>query len=350
MATRSRIVSGTVSRFNSHPILGIIGIFLAIALLTYNFSLLNIILIYGLFAMAYNISLGQTGIITFGHAAFFGLGAYGAAIPLAHLGIPPWLALATIIVGVMLSAVGGAIFGLIALQRRGTYLALITLALAQLVYFLFYQWEAVTGGDNGLYGITTPELGIPGVFSIPINSPELYFIFTVLIFGVAAVVLYRLLHSNFGRALAAVRDNEQRARYMGYNVDRLRLGSFTISAAFSGLAGALYTFHLNFVGLGTLNWVLSGEVNFFVILGGVHTFGGPVIGAGLYYVIKDALSVQTELWEIPVGLIFIAIVLFFPEGIVGTIKEWLAENTEMLEGTQSQAERTDGQVIKEAED
>jgi branched-chain amino acid transport system permease protein len=285
--------------------------------------------------------------VTFGHAAFFGLGAYGTAIPLVHLDIPPHLALAAIISGVGLAALGGAIMGYIALQRRGVYLALITLGLAQLLYFIFFQWNSVTGGDDGLYGIPKPTLGIPGLFVVEFGTPARYYFLSIAVFGIALLGMYKLYHSNLGRAFMAIRENEQRARYLGYNVNRLMLASFVLSAAFSGLAGSIYAFHLSFVGLSTLHWIISGEVNFFVILGGVHTFVGPAIGAGLYFVIRDNLADLVSYWQLPVGLIFIGIVLFFPDGLIGTIRSKVKRDITLQSHSQRMIERMNDQEREE---
>lgn len=317
--------------YERRPIL-VLGVFLlALPFVTTNFSLSTHVLVFALFAMAYNISLGETGLLTFGHAAFFGLGAYGAGMFLSHLSIPQWLGLISLAFGVGLALVGGLLVGLLSLRRKGSYLALITLAFAQMIYFVAFQWESLTGGDDGLFGISSPEIGIPGVFLmavddsiagiIPGKVTFYVFVLTVVLLGIWGIMLIK--QSHFGRALNAIRENENRARYLGYDVYRYKLAAFTVSAGFAGLAGALYPIYLNFVGLSTLHWVLSGEVNFFVLLGGIHSFGGPVIGTIVYFFLSDGISAFTRHWQLPVGAILIGIVLFFPNGILGTIQEYL---------------------------
>ena len=304
------------------------GLFL-VPVVTGNFQLSTHILIFGLFAMGYNISLGETGMLTFGHAAFFGLGAYGAGLFLVHVNPPPWLGFLGILVGVLLATLGGLVIGLLSLRRRGTYLALITLAFQQMIYFIIFQWEGLTGGDDGLFGIAKPTIGIPGVFILRfddvlgglIEGNMIFYWFVLFVFGLALLAMRYIKRSHFGHVLNAIRENEDRAKFLGYDIQRYRLAAFVVSAAFSGLGGALYPMYLNFVGISTLNWVLSGEVNFFVLLGGMGAFLGPAIGTFSYYWIVETLSSITEYWHIPVGLILIGIVLFLPEGMLGAAKE-----------------------------
>jgi branched-chain amino acid transport system permease protein len=303
--------------------------------ITGNFTLSTFGLIFGLFAMGYHISLGETGMLTFGHAAFFGLGAYGSGIFLVHVDPPAAFGFLGIPIGVGLALVGGLLIGALSLRRRGTYLALITLAFGEMLYFTVFQWESLTGGDDGLYGMSTPGIGIPGVYVFRftdtlgglVSSEMLFFLFVLAIFVVALYAIRRLKQSNLGHVFNAIRENEDRASFLGYDVYRFRLTAFVVSAAFSGLAGALYPTFLNFVGLDTLSWLLSGEVNFFILLGGINTFVGPVVGSLSYYFITDYISAVTEHWELFVGLIFIALVLYLPEGIVGTARDYLANHT-----------------------
>ncbi|MFB6131513.1 MAG: branched-chain amino acid ABC transporter permease [Salinigranum sp.] len=319
----------SIYRFTQGREVALIGVLLlAVPLVTGNISLSTYVLIFGLFAMGYNLALGETGMLTFGHAAFFGLGAYGSGLFLAHVQPPAWLGFICLITGTLLAAAGGLVIGLLSLRRRGTYLALITLAFAEMIYFVVFQWKSLTGGDDGLFGVMTPKLGIPGVFMISFSGGVLpgnvtYYLFSFVIFMLALVALRRIKRSNFGRVLNAVRENENRAQFLGYDVNRYRLAAFTLSAAFSGLAGALYAPFLNYVGLDTLNWVLSGEVNFYVLLGGIGSFPGAVIGTFIYYWLSDTVSTLWSHWQLLMGLILIAIVLFFPEGILGAVQEYV---------------------------
>lgn len=312
-----RLIEGLHAR----PVLAVIVFFLLVPAPTFNFSLATFLMIFALFASAYGIVLGRTGIVTFGHAAFFGGGAYGTALFVAHLQPSPMLAWLGFATGVGLATLLGVIIGWFALRRRGVYLALITLAFAQLVYFVAFQWTEVTGGDNGLYGISAPALTLPGVGTISFSELDAFYFLALVVVSLSLFAIKRLYRSNLGKVFVAIRENEQRTRYLGYDVDNHMLTSFTISAAFAGLAGTLYAFALNFVGVGLLHWSFSGEVNFHVILGGVTAFAGPAVGAILYYLLKDTISLLVEIWELPVGLIFIAIVLFLPDGLIGTLTD-----------------------------
>ena len=323
-----------VGRGHEVALIGLV--LLAIPFLTANFSLSTHILIFGLFAMGYNLALGETGMLTFGHAAFFGLGAYGSGLFLAHVSPPAWLGFLCLVTGTALAIVGGFVIGLLSLRRRGTYLALITLAFAEMIYFIVFQWTSLTGGDDGLFGVMTPELGIPGVVTISFTGGVLpgnvtFYLFAFVIFMLSLLAMRRLKRSNFGHALNAIRENENRARFLGYDVDRYRLAAFTVSAGFSGLAGALYAPFLNYVGLSTLHWVLSGEVNFWVLLGGIGSFVGAAVGTFVYFWLSDTISTLTSHWKLPMGLILIGIVLFFPEGVLGTIQEYFAKEPEQTE-------------------
>lgn len=325
-----RVVSVVQGREIPLLILGIV----LIPLLTGNLSLTTFGVIFAIFAMGYHVSLGETGMLTFGHAAFFGLGAYGYGLFMVHIDPPTGLGFLGVGVGVALALVGGLLIGVLSLRRRGTYLALITLAFGEMLYFIVFQWESLTGGDDGLFGMSTFGIGVPGVFVFQfddalggaVSGEMLFFLFTLGVFAVAIYIIRRIKQSNLGHAFNAIRENEDRANFLGYDVDRYRLIAFVLSAGFAGLAGSLYPAFLNFVGLDTLSWLLSGEVNFFVLLGGISTFVGPVVGSIAYYFLTDYMSAFTDHWELFVGLIFIGLVLYLPEGIIGTTRDYLADH------------------------
>lgn len=335
-STRSdRWVRKIASVIQGREIPFLVAAIVCIPLLTGNVSLTTFGLIFAIFAMGYHISLGETGMLTFGHAAFFGLGAYGYGLFLAHVDPPAGLGFIGILVGVLLALTGGLIIGVLSLRRRGTYLALITLAFGEMLYFIVFQWESFTGGDDGLFGMSTFGIGIPGVFVFQfedalggaISGEALFLLFVLVVFIATLYTIRRIKQSNLGHVFNAIRENEDRANFLGYDVNRYRLIAFVLSAGFSGLAGALYPALLNFVGLDTLSWLLSGEVNFFVLLGGINTFVGPVVGGIAYFFLTDYISAFTDHWELFVGLIFIALVLYLPEGIVGTLRDYLVEHT-----------------------
>lgn len=301
-------------------ILASAALLIAFGAMTGDWSLASYIVMFGLFAIAYNFCLGQTGILTFGHAAFFGLGAYGYGLFVFHTGVGPWGAWAGVAVGVVLAAVAGLAIGALSVRLAGTYLALLTLAIAQAIWFVAFQARDLTGGDDGLLGIERPAVEIPGVVEFDLGDPFVFFFFALVVLLLSMAVLSRIRQSHFGRVLVAIRENEDRAAYLGYDTYRYKLGSFTVSAGFSGLAGVLYPILLSIVSLQTLHWLLSGEVNFWVILGGVNTFAGPILGTGVYLVLRDWATQFTDSWKIPVGLLIVGIVLFAPEGILRKLR------------------------------
>jgi len=277
----------------------------------------TLIIIWGLFALGYNVCLGYTGMLSFGHAAYFGTGAYTLGIVLIRLWENVWFGLfsATFMGGIM-----ALVLGYFCIKRRGIYFAMLTLAFAQLVFYIAFQWVDLTGGDNGLRNIPAVPISLPG-FSIDIHSPLRFYYFVLFFVVLSLFVLNRILQSPFGHVLQAVRENEPRAKSCGYNTSNVRWLAFIISGAISGLAGGLYALYLHFVGIDTLYWITSGQAVMMTLLGGMGTFIGPFIGAGVFLFLEDVLSALTRNWMIFLGTIFVLCVLFFPSGIWGTIKE-----------------------------
>ncbi len=277
-----------------------------------SFSTATDMLIFGLFAMGFNLLLGQTGILSFGHATFFGLGAYGTAMflvePQSIQRVPVSLGWFGLITGIVLATIVALVIGILSLRRKGTYFALITVAFNMMIYFIFIQNPFnLTGGGDGLVGIQTPQL-----FGLENWRTPLTWYYFVMIIIVIAVALLRILQTSpFGKVLKAISENEERVKLLGYNTDKYKLISFTLSGLFSGLAGALFAFHLNYVGLDTLYWMLSGEVLIITLLGGFRTFFGPLIGAVAYILLKDGISAYTEDWMIVMGLMVMAVILAF---------------------------------------
>lgn len=274
------------------------------------------VLIYGLFALGFNLLYGYTGLLSFGHAAYWGLGAYGTGIALARLQVTSlWGALGA---GLLLAGVGGAVIGFFCLRRRGIYFAMLSLAFAQLLYFIAFHLADVTGGDDGLRGIRVPALELPGV-SLSLDSSLRFYYFAFVIVTLALLVLKRILDSPFGAVLQAIRENSDRAAACGYDIRRIKLLSFVFSALFCGLAGGLDALRLSVVPVESLYWTTSGQVVIMTLLGGAGTFFGPFVGATTFLVLEDRLSVFTESWPLFVGIIFITFVLFLPRGIWGTL-------------------------------
>jgi branched-chain amino acid transport system permease protein len=273
------------------------------------------IIIWGLFALGYNVCLGYTGMLSFGHAAYFGIGAYTAGIVLIRLWQNIWFAL---ICGLLMGAVMAFILGYLCIKRRGIYFAMLTLAFAQLLYFVGFQWVDLTGGDNGLRNIPVVPLSIFGL-SIDIYSPLRFYFFVLSFVALSLLAINLILQSPFGHVLQAVRENDQRAKSCGYETSNVRWLAFVISGAISGLAGGLYALYLHFVGIESLYWTTSGQVVMMTLLGGMGSFIGPFIGAGVFLYLEDVLSAITPNWMIFLGTVFVLCVLFFPAGIWGTI-------------------------------
>ena len=262
-------------------------------------ALASQVLIFGLFALGFNLLYGYTGLLSFGHAAYYGLGAYGTGLALAKLKV-----------------------GFFCLRRRGIYFAMLTLAFAQLLYFIAFHLADVTGGDDGLRGIPLLPIHLFG-WKIDLEGSLAFYYFSFVIVWLAVAVLKRILDSPFGAVLQAIRENGDRASACGYDVNRVKHLSFVFSAFFAGLAGGLDALRLAVVPVESLYWVTSGQVVIMTLLGGAGTFFGPFVGAGTYLVLGDRLAVFTERWPLVIGLIFMAFVLFLPKGIWGTLVDRL---------------------------
>ena len=304
---------------SKNPIIMIIVVLIIFPFVAPYKALSTQIIIFGLLALGYNILYGYTGLLSFGHAAFFGLGAYASGIVLVRTNCSIWTSIG---VGIVVSAIGAVIIGFFCLRRRGIYFALLTLAFSQMLYYIAYTWVSVTGGEPGLRGIPRPPLELPGVFSINIYTPTRFYFFTLAFIIASLIILKRILESPFGKVLESIRENEKRARACGYNTNRIKWVSFILSGIFSGLAGALHTLYINFVGIDQLYWATSGMIVMMTLLGGPGTFFGPFIGAGTFLYLEDIISGFTKYWMIFLGPIFVLCVLFFPQGIWGTVKNY----------------------------
>ncbi len=276
------------------------------------------ILIFGLYATGFNLLFGFTGMLSFGHAAFLGAGAYGAGIALARFGIG-WFG--AIVIGVAASGVLALLIGALSIRSRGIYFSMVTLALAQLVYYVAFQASDWTGGENGLRGFTVSTLHI-GPLAVNFLNPVVKY-YVILVFVVAALwAISRLLSAPFGAAIEAIRENEARAAACGFDVKRIKLVAFTLSGVVCGLAGALDALHLSIVPIDTLFYQTSGLAVIMVLLGGAGTFMGPFVGAAIFLLIEDVFSIWTPHWQLFVGVIFILAVLFLPRGVWGTLIAW----------------------------
>jgi len=275
------------------------------------------VLVFGLAAMGLNMLLGFTGVLSFGHAAYFGLGAYGAGLTLRYLVHSTPLAM---LAGTLFGGVAGTLFGMLIVRRRGVYFAMCTIAFGQLWYYLAYSWNDFTGGFDGLRDFHREPIGF-GPFTLDITQGgDTFYYFVLAIFAVAVALMGLILRSPFGRTLLAIRENERRARYIGIPIERHIWLSFSISCFFTALAGTLYALLNNFADPLTLHYSLSGYFVVMTVIGGMRTFWGPLLGAAVFVVLQDYISSMTVNWMSIVGAIFILVVLFFPRGLLGTIR------------------------------
>ncbi len=268
------------------------------------------LLCLAMFACAFNLLLGFGGLLSFGHAAFFGASAYMTGwLVTAH----GWGTLPAILAGTLVGAVLGAGVGAIAIRRQGIYFAMITLALAQLVYFVCLE-APFTGGENGLQGVPRGELG--GL--VPLKSDVAMYYLVLAAFVGVYVLIRRIVHSPFGQVLKAIRENEARATSLGYDIDRYKLVAFVLSATLAGFAGSLKALVLSFVTLSDVGQGNSGEVILMTLVGGTGTFLGPVVGASVVVTLQEYLSYHVGGWvTVIIGAVFVACVLAFRRGIVG---------------------------------
>lgn len=272
------------------------------------------IVIWALFALSYNLLLGQAGLPSFGHGAYFGVGAYAFGLAVKHVAPNLWLGLGAALAA---AALVGALVAAFISHRRGIYYALMTIAFGQILWFVAIKWHSVTGGEDGLLGIPRPPVDL-GFIEWSLGSNEALFYFSVAAFVVVLLFLWQLQDAPLGRVMAAVKGNEERARYCGHAVWRVKFVSFVLSAALAGLAGALFAMAQNSAYPNVMSLHNSGFVVMMVLIGGgLVSFWGPVIGAAFFILARDLLGATTETWLLWYGLLFMAVVLFKPEGIVG---------------------------------
>jgi len=298
----------------------LLGLALVAPMMVYPVFLMKL-LCFALFACAFNLLLGYAGLLSFGHAAFFACGGYITGYMLSsYSGLSTELG---ILAGTLASTVLGLIFGLLAIRRQGIYFAMITLALAQMAFFVFVQ-APFTGGENGMQGV--PRGHLLGLFDMQNNMALYYFVLAVFVFGFA--IIQRTIHSPYGQVLKAIRENEPRAISLGYNVDAHKLLAFVISAALTGLAGSTKTVVFQLASLTDAHWHMSGEVILMTLLGGVGTILGPIVGATVVVTLQSSLSNGPlgEWVHVILGVIFVLCVLLFRAGIVGWLERLIKRN------------------------
>ena len=276
-------------------------------------ALLSEMVIFSVFAIGFNLLLGYTGILSFGHAAYFGLAGYTMALLLIHSQLPLWAAM---LAGVLAAGVAAMIIGLLIIRKAGIYFAMLTIAFGQMFFFVAMRWKSVTGGEDGLSDIPRKTL-----FGIDLSSPVRFYYFTAVVCLAAAVVAWRVINSKFGEVLRAIRENEARCAAIGYDVRRYKLASFVIAALFAAVSGTLYVLLLRYAFPQTMDWIRSGNVVVMSLVGGLGTFSGPIVGASLITFLNNYISFHTKYWQLVMGAVFVVFVLFFPRGIAGYVLE-----------------------------
>lgn len=272
------------------------------------------ILIWTIFALGFNLLLGYTGLPSFGHGAFFGIGAYGFGLVQIHWMESLWLGMACGIVG---AALAGGLVAAFLSHRRGIYFALLSIAFGQVFWFIAIKWHGVTGGEDGLLNIPRPDVDL-GFVAFSLQSNQGLFYFTLFVFALAVIGIWRIVHSPFGRVIQAIKQNEMRASFVGYNVWLHKWLVFTLSAALAGLAGGLFAMAQQSAYPDVMSLHASGIVVMMTLVGGgMVSFWGPVIGAVVFFLARDLLGAATETWLLWYGLMFMLVVLFKPEGIAG---------------------------------
>jgi branched-chain amino acid transport system permease protein len=272
------------------------------------------IAIWMLYAQGYNLLLGHSGLPSFGHGAFFGIGAYGFGLVQKHIALNLWVDLAG---GVLAAVLAGALVAAFISHRRGIYYALLTIAFGQLAWFIAIKWHSVTGGEDGLLNLKRPPLDL-GFVQVPLASNEALFLFVLAWLVIVVLGSWRFVHSPAGRVLACIRQNEMRARFLGYRVWAFKFCVFVLSTAIAGLAGALFAMAQQSAYPNVMSLHQSGFVVMMVLVGGgLASFWGPLVGAAFFILARDLLGAYTETWLLWYGLVFMAIVLWKPEGLAG---------------------------------
>jgi len=288
---------------------------------TYWTMILSEILIMGLFALSFNLLLGYTGLLSFGQAAFFGVGAYTAALLIKN-GIENIFLI--FLLGFILSALCSAIVGYLSIRRDEIFFAMLTLGFGMLFYVIAHNWIAVTGGSDGMPVFNLPVIKFGSVqinFYTPIN---MYFLILI-VTSIASVILYFVTRSPFGLILRGLRENKERVLFVGGNVNLFRIVAFTISGSFAGLSGILFCFLNNMATPEFMHWSFSARPVMMSIIGGTNVFWGPMIGAGIFFILEQIVIQFSENWMFFLGILLVLIVLFFPKGVSGTVSSFFSK-------------------------
>lgn len=275
------------------------------------------IMIYALAAVAFDLCLGYTGMMMFCQASFFGTGVYTTALTLIHFSPNIFVA---IFLGILAASILAVIFGYMATRRAGSYMVLLTLAFNELIFFIAYQWQSVTGGDDGLTGVPRPNLEIPGIISINLQPSLHYYYFAFFIFLISFIIIKRITISPFGKVIQGIRENETRAQSIGYNTRLFKLTVFGIGGMFMGLAGSLYAMFLTFAHIHNVAFDTSGNIVLMELIGGMGSLFGPIIGAFIIVVASDIASAYWARWPLILGVVCIVFVLFARGGVWGMLR------------------------------
>ena len=289
------------------------------ALSSYQLSLVTKMLIFGIFAMSLDLLLGYAGLPSLGHAAYFGVAAYTVGLLALRVANNVWIDFPA---GLLAAAAVSALFGLFALRTRGSYFLMITLALGQVLWGIAFGWRSLTGGDDGLPSVPRPKLPLP--WSMTEGVPFYYFVLVFFALAVGALAL--IVSSPFGRALVGIRESERRMEVLGYDVWRYKYVAFILAGLFAGLAGNLFVYFNGFVSPSYLSLLFSASALLMVILGGAGTLLGPAIGAAAIVGLENVISGYMERWVLVLGVIYVLVTLFAPNGLVGLVRRRLAHS------------------------
>jgi branched-chain amino acid transport system permease protein len=286
-------------------------IFVVFALCFPYVHLATSMLIFAILAVSFNLMLGYAGLLSFGHAALFAIGAYTMGILLVHFKVNIFLGIAA---GATLTAFIAFIIGWVSIRRHGIYFAMLTLAFNEVVYFTILELKGLTGGDDGLRGIFRPDMNF-GFISVPIQKPIAFYFFVLFFFILSILIIRRIINSPIGSVFLAIRENERRAETVGYNTRNYKIVAFVVSGFFAGLAGSLFCIQIKFAALSFSHWSLSGEVIIMALVGGIGSLYGPILGAAVVMAMQDLFSNMWDRWLLVLGLVFVIFVMFFPGGI-----------------------------------
>lgn len=289
------------------------------------------ILIMALLAASFNLLFGYTGLLSFGQAAYFGIGAYVCGLILIQISPSIWLG---ILGGILFSTLSAIAIGFFCVRLTGIYFSMLTLAFGEMVYAIAFKWYDVTGGDNGLVGVPKPTMNFFGLTSLDLTSPVHYYYFVLTFFVISIFILQRIISSPLGYVLRGIRENLERVGFSGLEVKKFQLIAFSIAGFFAGLAGTLYAPFASTVSPQVVGWTKSAEPVLMTLLGGSEVFFGPILGSWLFLVLKDYIISHTEFWEIYFGVVLVFLVIFLPGGVLGffgNILEYLLRNLRSVE-------------------